>query len=217
MRSMRYTDGRNREQTLTFPQWVYLDAAGRGFEQGWGGMRSTLVVRLLRERGLIMLDDRVSYAPWRVTGRTALGDQVIEQWRAKLDAALSLPIGGPIPLAAAVTLHKTAPWAKGADRRDSRLRRTYREWFAEHGGRCFKASAGHLNDPWKVEEIDRQGEWVALVAIAARNLPAVRQAIADTVAGMAEDEVSLRALFAPGAPTGRTAERNRQRAAKGTR
>lgn len=79
MRSMRYTDRRGQRQTLTFAQWVYLDAAGRGFEQGWGGLRSTLVVRLLRERGLIFLDDRAR--PWRVTGRQTLGDQVIQEWR----------------------------------------------------------------------------------------------------------------------------------------
>ena len=83
MRSMRYTDSRNRKRILTFPQWVYLTEAGRGFEQGWGGLDSTLVVRLLRERGLIHLDDRATHRPWRVTGRTALGDTLIEQWRAK--------------------------------------------------------------------------------------------------------------------------------------
>ena len=80
MKTMRYTDRRGQRQTLTFPQWCYLDKAGNGgFEQGWGGLKSTLVVRLLRERGLIFLEDRTS--PWRVTGRQALGDQVAEAWK----------------------------------------------------------------------------------------------------------------------------------------
>lgn len=81
MRSMRYTDARGQRRTLTFVQWVYLDSAGRGFRRGWGGLTSTLVVRLLRERGLIVLDDFGGTSEWRVTGRQKLGDQLIEQWR----------------------------------------------------------------------------------------------------------------------------------------
>lgn len=83
---MRYTDRRGTPQTLTFTQWVYLVTADRGgFEQGWGGLRSTLTVRLLRERGLIELDDRT--APWRVTGLTKFGSEVLEQWTRKADAS----------------------------------------------------------------------------------------------------------------------------------
>lgn len=82
-RSMRYRDTRGRHQTLTFAQWVYLRTAEQrgGFERGWGGLDSTLVVRLLRERGLIELDDRRQ--PWRVTAVTAAGRKVLERWGAR--------------------------------------------------------------------------------------------------------------------------------------
>lgn len=92
MRSMAYTDSRGQRQRLTWEQWVYLDTAGRQFDYGWGGLRSTLTVRLLRERGLIELNDSGRYSAdsghrrWRVTGRTALGDQVIELWRERAAA-----------------------------------------------------------------------------------------------------------------------------------
>lgn len=80
MRRMRYVDARGVERVLWFAQWVYLDTAARkgGFEQGWGGLGNTLTVRLLRERGLLMLDDRTR--PWRVTGSTRLGERVLAEW-----------------------------------------------------------------------------------------------------------------------------------------
>lgn len=77
--TLTYVDSRGRHQILTRTQSRYLDLANRGFDFGWGGYRSTLTVRLLRERGLIVLDELLN-KPWRVTGRTKLGDQVIEAW-----------------------------------------------------------------------------------------------------------------------------------------
>lgn len=84
---LKYRDGRGNVQELTFTQWVYLRDADRmgGFDYGWGGHRSTLTVRLLRERGLITLDD---FSPrpgrrWRVTGLTTRGEQVLIAWAAK--------------------------------------------------------------------------------------------------------------------------------------
>lgn len=78
-RSLRYTDVKGNRQTLTAEQHTYLVAADRGFDFGWGGLRSTLVVRILRERGLISVDDLL-YKPWRVQGRTTLGDLVVQAW-----------------------------------------------------------------------------------------------------------------------------------------
>lgn len=79
---MRYVDSRGRRQILTRTQAVYLDTAGRQFDRGWGGLASTLTVRLLRDRGLIVLSD-VLYADrgWRVMGRTRLGDEVLNRWK----------------------------------------------------------------------------------------------------------------------------------------
>jgi hypothetical protein len=50
-----------------------------------------------------------------------------------------------------VVLSKIAPW-------NPRLRNTYRERYAEAGGRYFKVSAEWLDSPWWVEEIDFDGE-----------------------------------------------------------
>lgn len=87
-RTMRYTDPRGRRQTLTWIQWVYLDKASMQFDQGWGGLSSTLVARLLESRGLITLHRYYTreVPSWRVTGRTKLGEQVMEAWRAKQEA-----------------------------------------------------------------------------------------------------------------------------------
>lgn len=199
MRSMRYIDRRGQQQTLTFPQWVYLEAAGRGFEQGWGGLRSTLVVRLLRERGLIFLDDRSS--PWRVTGREQLGDQVIAAWRERADRKER------------ISLHRYAPWANRTERQRHAgyLGGGGREWFTQAGGRYFKVAGEWGSRGWSVQEINRTGRYVRWIAAYARNLPAARQAIADTVAGVALDEVARRALNAPAAPTGRAARIRKER------
>ncbi len=74
---MQYTDGRGRRQRLTFTQFVYLESVP--FDQGWGGLSSTLTMRLLRERGLVTADDR--RVPWRITGLTKLGSTVLDRWR----------------------------------------------------------------------------------------------------------------------------------------
>lgn len=78
---MRYTDTKGRKQTLTAEQATYLqEASRREFERGWGGLSSTLTVRLLHERGLIVLNDLL-YSPWRVTDITPLGEQVLARWK----------------------------------------------------------------------------------------------------------------------------------------
>ncbi|MEV2222772.1 hypothetical protein AB0E01_23180 [Nocardia vinacea] len=87
-RLVRYQDRRGQMHRLTAEQWHYLDtAAGRhGFEYGWGGLRSTLTVRILEERGLITLDrrhyERDSRGSivdrWKVTGLSALGRAVYD-------------------------------------------------------------------------------------------------------------------------------------------
>ncbi len=79
---LSYDDSKGRPRVLSFVQWVYLSTAERrgGFVKGWGGLDNTLTVRLLDERGLLTLDARRS--PWRVTGITALGRKVLDQWAA---------------------------------------------------------------------------------------------------------------------------------------
>lgn len=77
---MRYTDAKGRTQTLTLEQARYLSVADRELDYGWGGMRSTLTVRLLRDRGLITLDE-LRYKPWRITTRTPLGSRVLADWQ----------------------------------------------------------------------------------------------------------------------------------------
>lgn len=80
--SMRYTDAGGQRRILTADQAVYLDTAWRQFDRGWGGLSSTLTVRLLHARGLLLLDDFLYRdRGWRVVGRTRLGEQVIDEWR----------------------------------------------------------------------------------------------------------------------------------------
>jgi hypothetical protein len=105
-----------------------------------------------------------------------------------------------------VKLHKHAPWRTGWD---PALCRTYREWFTEVDGRYFRVSAEGLYTWWDLEEITADGAWVSWIAVCVRNLPAVRAAIADVVAGVDLDEVARRASRAPGAPTGRSARKHR--------
>ena len=83
---MKYTDSKSRAQVLTFSQFCYLERADRGgFDAGWGGMDSTLTVRLMEERGLITLrrNGSGSYPRWRVTGATKLGAEVLGRWKAR--------------------------------------------------------------------------------------------------------------------------------------
>ncbi|MFI1194169.1 hypothetical protein ACH4T9_13040 [Micromonospora sp. NPDC020750] len=78
---MRYTDNKGRARTLTPVQALYLSTAHtrHQIDAGWGGLSSTLTVRLLRERGLITLDDLL-YKPWRITGLTKLGGELLARW-----------------------------------------------------------------------------------------------------------------------------------------
>lgn len=81
-RSMRYIDCRGRRQTFTFSQWVYLSAAeSRGrLEQGWGGLSNRFPVLLMEERGLCTVSAPL-HSPWRITGVTKLGRELLDRWR----------------------------------------------------------------------------------------------------------------------------------------
>lgn len=76
---MIYTDQKDRLQILTNVQAIYLDAAERGFDRGWGGLSSTLTVRLLEARGLIQV--RREYNSWRVVSLLPLGASVLDKWK----------------------------------------------------------------------------------------------------------------------------------------
>lgn len=86
---MKFTDQWGRRWTLTHIQAHYLaEADKRQLEYGWGGFRSTLVVRLLEERGLITLQRGTSPAPsWTITGLTRRGAEVLAKWRRRKEAA----------------------------------------------------------------------------------------------------------------------------------
>lgn len=79
---MRYTDTKGRTWTLTRQQAVWLESADQGgFWRGWGGMSSTLAMRLLRERGLLLVTEYpTDPRRWKVTGLTALGREVLARW-----------------------------------------------------------------------------------------------------------------------------------------
>lgn len=78
---MIYTDSRGRRQTLGRTQALYLaEGDRRHLTYGWGGLRSTITVRLLEERGLITLA-RDGTLRWTVTGLTHLGRTVLDRWR----------------------------------------------------------------------------------------------------------------------------------------
>lgn len=79
--TVRYRDSKGRVQRLTPEQAVYLRTAEtHPFERGWGGLRGTITVRLLRARGLITLVEQPG-VPWIVTGITTLGRRVLSEWR----------------------------------------------------------------------------------------------------------------------------------------
>lgn len=81
---MLYTDSRGRRQRLTREQWHYLTTAQlRQYPYGWGGLKSTLTVRLLNERGLLTLWEYETYPRWTVTGLTGLGEQVLAAYNAR--------------------------------------------------------------------------------------------------------------------------------------
>lgn len=86
---MRYADRRGRNQRLTPEQAVYLGTGRlRQYPFGWGGLRSTQTVRLLRERGLLTLRESPSYPRWTVTGLTTLGEEVLDRWNARRNARM---------------------------------------------------------------------------------------------------------------------------------
>lgn len=86
---MKFQDARGRACTLTPVQAIYLQTADlHGFDCGWGGLRSTLTVRILEERGLITLVHVGLLVPgrdprWRVRSLTTLGEDVLARWRAR--------------------------------------------------------------------------------------------------------------------------------------
>lgn len=86
---MRFTDRKGRQWTLTRVQALYLaEGARQQLDCGWGGMSSTLTVRLLEERGLITLDRHGrAGASWSITGLTHLGQQVLDRWRETREVA----------------------------------------------------------------------------------------------------------------------------------
>lgn len=80
---MKFTDRRGREWTLTRTQALYLaEGDRRRLRYGWGGLRSTLTVRLLEERGLITLG-RWDAPRWEITGLTHEGAALLARWNAK--------------------------------------------------------------------------------------------------------------------------------------
>jgi hypothetical protein len=88
---MRFTDSRGRRWTLTRTQALYLaEGDRRRLRYGWGGLRSTLTVRLLEERGLITLA-RWDSPRWEITGLTHLGAEVLAAWNAKHNPLPDLP------------------------------------------------------------------------------------------------------------------------------
>lgn len=81
---MRFTDHKGREWTLTRTQALYLaEGDRRRLRYGWGGLRSTLTVRLLEERGLITLRREWGETGWEITGLTHDGQKLLARWNAK--------------------------------------------------------------------------------------------------------------------------------------
>lgn len=79
---MRFTDSRGRKRTLGRTQALYLaEGDQRRLVCGWGGLSSTVTVRLLEERGLITLARSPAYPRWTITGLTRLGQAVLERWQ----------------------------------------------------------------------------------------------------------------------------------------
>jgi hypothetical protein len=90
---VKFTDGKGREWTLTRVAALYLaEGRRRRLVYGWGGLRSTLTVRLLEERGLITLAR--SHDPdrrWEITGLTRAGEALLDRWNAKHNPLPDLP------------------------------------------------------------------------------------------------------------------------------
>lgn len=114
-------------------------------------------------------------------------------------------------IAPTIRLRRSAFWATPAEQRGHfNLQRSHRELFAAHGGRYFRVDRDGPRTFWDVMEIARGGELVGHVTAAARNLPAVRLAIAlhavDAARAGGPDGVprwKLRnAVLPDGAPTG---------------
>lgn len=80
MTSYQHTNrvtGQTKTYRLTLTQYLYLEkAAWRGFERGQDGYGSTVTVRILQERGLLLLSQAGD--SWRVQGVTPAGQKVLD-------------------------------------------------------------------------------------------------------------------------------------------
>ncbi len=71
-----YVDSQGHRRRLTRVQQLYLqETQTRRLRRGWGGMGSTLTVRLLEERGLVTVN--WLGRDWELTGLTTLGRSVL--------------------------------------------------------------------------------------------------------------------------------------------
>jgi hypothetical protein len=78
---MRYIDSKGDQRVLTREQSHYLREGGRRqLQYGWGGYKSTLSVRLLEARGLVLVQWSQTWPRWTITGLTKLGQEVLERW-----------------------------------------------------------------------------------------------------------------------------------------
>lgn len=81
---MRFADSRGRVWTMTRTAALYLaEGDRRRLVYGWGGLRSTLTVRLLEERGLITVRWSSTYPRWEITGLTHHGQKILAEWKEK--------------------------------------------------------------------------------------------------------------------------------------
>jgi hypothetical protein len=79
---MKFTDHRGRKWTLTRTQALYLaEGDRRRLQCGWGGLSSTLTVRLLEERGLATVRWSSSWPRWEITGLTHDGQKLLACYR----------------------------------------------------------------------------------------------------------------------------------------
>lgn len=79
-RLVRFQDAHNRRHWLTKDQWYHLDIIARrgGLRPAQGSARAALPVRLLEERGLIIVRRKPHSSEWTVTGLTDFGRAVYE-------------------------------------------------------------------------------------------------------------------------------------------
>jgi hypothetical protein len=92
---MKFTDHKGREWTLTRTQALYMaEGDRRRLVAGWGGLSSTLTVRLLEERGLATVRWSSRYPRWEITGLTHAGAALLARWNAKHNPLPDLPEAG---------------------------------------------------------------------------------------------------------------------------